>query len=82
MKSALNLLAIKGPAPSDLLGKVLLHAISRGLQKARGAIKDEDRQKLLYFLRNTGGLNMGGSPGDIVSSAQWGILFENEAALS
>ncbi len=82
MKSALNLLAIKGPAPSDLLGKVLLHAISRGLQKARGAIKDEDRQKLLHFLRNTGGLNMGGSPGDIVSSAQWGILFENEAALS
>ena len=67
---------------SQLLGKVLLHHISVGIQHA-GASTDEKRaEELRTFLHNTLELNLGESADEIMRDAKRGVLFREEAALS
>ena len=82
LKKALGQLAPKNALLSQLLGKVLLHNISTGIQRA-GALPDEKKaEELRSFLHNTNDLNLGESTEEIMRDAKRGVLFREEAALS
>lgn len=82
LKKALGQLAPKNILLSQLLGKVLLHHISAGIQRA-GALPDEKKaEELRTFLHNTLDLNLGESAEEIMRDAKRGVLFREEAALS
>ena len=82
LKKALGQLAPKNTVLSQLLGKVLLHNISTGIQRA-GALPDGKKaEELRTFLHNTLDLNLGESAEEIMRDAKRGVLFREEAALS
>ena len=82
LKKALGQLAPKNALLSQLLGKMLLHNISTGIQRA-GALPDEKKaEELRTFLHNTLDLNLGESADEIMRDAKRGVLFREEAALS
>ena len=82
LKKALDQIAPKNALLSQLLGKVLLHNISNGIQHA-GALPDEKKaEELRTFLHTTADLNLGESAEEIMRDAKQGILFREEAALS
>lgn len=82
LKKALDQLAPKNALLSQLLGKVLLHHISAGIQHA-GALPDEKKaEELRTFLHTTADLNLGESAEEIMRDAKRGVLFREEAALS
>ena len=82
LKKALGQLAPKNTLLLRLLGKVLLHHISAGIQHA-GALPDEKKaEELRSFLHNTNDLNLGESAEEIMRDAKRGVLFREEAALS
>ena len=82
LKKVLSQLAPKNTLLSQLLGKVLLHNISAGIQHA-GALPDEKKaEELRTFLTTTPDLNLGESTEEITRDSKRGILFRNEAALS
>lgn len=82
LKKALNQIAPKNTLLSQLLGKVLLHHISAGIQHA-GALPDEKKaEELRSFLHNTADLNLGESAEEIMRNAKKDVLFCEEAALS
>ena len=82
LKKALGQLAPKNTVLSQLLGKVLLHHISAGIQHA-GALPDEKKaEELRTFLHNTLDLNLDESAEEIMRDAKRGVLFCEEAALS
>lgn len=82
LKKALNQIAPQNALLSQLLGKVLLHNISTGIQNA-GALPDEKKaEELRSFLHNTNDLNLGESAEEIMRDAKKGVLFREEAVLS
>ena len=82
LKKALGQLAPKNTLLSQLLGKVLLHNISTGIQNA-GALPDEKKaEELRTFLTTTTDLNLGENAEEIMCDAKRGVLFREEAALS
>ena len=82
LKKALAQIAPNDTSLSQLLGKVLLHHISAGIQNA-GALPDEKKaEELRSFLHNTNDLNLGESAEEIMRDAKRGVLFREEAALS
>lgn len=82
LKKALGQLAPKNILLPQLLGKVLLHNISTGIQNA-GALPDEKKaEELRTFLHNTLDLNLGERADEIMRDAKRGVLFREEAALS
>ena len=82
LKKALRQIAPNDTSLSQLLGKVLLHHISAGIQHA-GALPDEKKaEELRTFLHNTLDLNLGESAEEIMRDAKRGVLFCEEAALS
>ena len=82
LKKALNQIAPQNALLPQLLGKVLLHHISAGIQHA-GALPDEKKaEELRSFLHNTNDLNLGESAEEIMRDAKRGVLFREEAALS
>lgn len=82
LKKALGQLAPKNALLSQLLGKMLLHNISTGIQRA-GALPDEKKaEELRSFLHNTNDLNLGEGAEEIMRDAKYGVLFREEAALS
>ena len=82
LKKALAQIAPGQTALSQLLGKVLLHHISAGIQHA-GALPDEKKaEELRTFLHNTLDLNLGESADEIMRDVKRGVLFREEAALS
>ena len=82
LKKALGRLAPKNTVLSQLLGKVLLHNISTGIQNA-GALPDEKKAaELRTFLTTTTDLNLGENAEEIMRDAKRGVLFREEAALS
>ena len=82
LKKALGQLAPKNTLLSQLLGKVLLHHISAGIQHA-GALPDEKKaEELRTFLHNTLDLNLGESADEIMRDVKRDVLFREEAALS
>ena len=82
LKKALAQIAPGQIALSQLLGKVLLHHISAGIQHA-GALPDEKKaEELRTFLHDTADLNLGESAEEIMRAAKRGVLFCEEAALS
>ena len=82
LKKALGQIAPKGASLSQLLGKVLLHNISVGIQHA-GALPDEKKaEELRTFLTTTTDLNLGESAEEIMRDAKRGALFCEEATLS
>ena len=82
LKKALGQIASKNALLSQLLGKVLLHHISAGIQHA-GALTDEKKaEELRTFLYNTADLNLGESAEAVMRDAKKGVLFREEAALS
>ena len=82
LKKALGQLAPKNILLSQLLGKVLLHYISAGIQHA-GALPDEKKaEELRTFLTTTTDLNLGKNAEEIMRDAKRGVLFREEAALS
>ena len=82
LKKALGQLAPKNTLLSQLLGKVLLHNISTGIQNA-GALPDKKKaEELRTFLTTTADLNLGENAEEIMRDAKRGVLFREEAALS
>ena len=82
LKKTLGQLAPKNTLLSQLLGKVLLHNISTGIQNA-GALPDEKKAKeLRTLLHNTLDLNLGENAEEVMRDAKRGVLFREEAALS
>ena len=82
LKKALGQIAPKNTSLSQLLGKVLLHHISVGIQHA-GALPDEKKaEELRTFLTTTTDLNLGESAEAIMRDAKRGVLFHEEASLS
>ena len=82
LKKALSQLAPKNTLLSQLLGKVLLHNISTGIQNA-GALPDEKKAaELRTFLTTTTDLNLGENAEEIMCDAKRGVLFREEAAFS
>ena len=82
LKKALGQLAPKNTVLSQLLGKVLLHNISTGIQNA-GALPDEKKaEELRTFLTTTTDLNLGENAEEVMRDAKRGVLFREEAALS
>ena len=82
LKKALGQIAPNDTSLSQLLGKVLLHHISAGIQHA-GALPDEKKaEELRTFLHNTLDLNLGENAEEVMRDAKRGVLFCEEAALS
>lgn len=82
LKKALNQIAPQNALLSQLLGKVLLHHISAGIQHA-GALPDEKKaEELRTFLTTTTDLNLGENAEEVMRDAKRGVLFREEAALS
>ena len=82
LKKALGQLAPKNTLLSQLLGKVLLHNISTGIQNARALPDEKKAEELRTFLTTTTDLNLGESAEEIMRDAKRGVLFREEAALS
>ena len=82
LKKALNQLATKNTSLSQLLGKVLLHHISAGIQHAGALLDEKKAEELRTFLTTTTDLNLGESAEEIMRDAKRGVLFRKEAALS
>ena len=82
LKKALDQLAPKRASLSQLLGKVLLHYISVGIQRAEALPDETKAEELLTFLHTTADLNLGESAEEIMRDARQGVLFREEAALS
>ena len=82
LKKALGQLAPKNIVLSQLLGKVLLHNISTGIQNARALPDEKKAEELRTFLTTTADLNLGESTEEIMRDAKRGVLFCEEAALS
>ena len=82
LKKALGQLAPKNTVLSQLLGKVLLHNISTGIQNARALPDGKKAEELRTFLTTTTDLNLGESAEEIMRDAKRGVLFREEAALS
>ena len=82
LKKALGQLAPKNIVLSQLLGKVLLHNISTGIQNARALPDEKKAEELRIFLNNTTDLNLGENAEEIMRDAKRGVLFREEAALS
>ena len=82
LKKALRQIAPNDTSLSQLLGKMLLHHISAGIQHA-GALPDEKKaEELRTFLTTTTDLNLGESAEEIMRDAKRGVLFREEAVLS
>ena len=82
LKKALGQLAPKNTLLSQLLGKVLLHNISTGIQNARALPDEKKAEELRTFLTTTTDLNLGENAEEIMRDAKRGVLFRKEAALS
>ena len=82
LKKALGQLAPKNILLSQLLGKVLLHNISAGIQNARALPDEKKAEELRTFLHNTLDLNLGENAEEVMRDAKRGVLFREEAALS
>ena len=82
LKKALNQIAPQNALLSQLLGKVLLHHISVGIQNARALPDEKKAEELRTFLTTTTDLNLGKSAEEIMRDAKKGVLFREEAALS
>ena len=82
LKKALGQLAPKNTVLSQLLGKVLLHNISTGIQNARALPDEKKAEELRTFLTTTTDLNLGENAEEIMRDAKRGVLFREEAALS
>ena len=82
LKKALGQLAPKNTVLSQLLGKVLLHNISTGIQNARALPDEKKAEELRTFLTTTTDLNLGENAEEIMRDAKRGVLFCEEAALS
>lgn len=82
LKKALRQIAPNDTSLSQLLGKVLLHHISAGIQNARALPDEKKAEELRTFLHNTLDLNLGESAEKIMRDAKRGVLFCEEAALS
>lgn len=82
LKKALGQLAPKNTLLSQLLGKVLLHNISTGIQNARALPDEKKAEELRTFLTTTTDLNLGENAEEVMRDAKRGILFREEAALS
>lgn len=82
LKRALGQLAPKNTVLSQLLGKVLLHNISTGIQNARALPDEKKAEKLRTFLTTTTDLNLGENAEEVMRDAKRGVLFREEAALS
>ena len=82
LKKALGQLAPKNPVLSQLLGKVLLHNISTGIQNARALPDEKKAEELRTFLTTTTDLNLGENAEEVMRDAKRGVLFREEAALS
>ena len=82
LKKALGQLAPKNTVLSQLLGKVLLHNISTGIQNARALPDEKKAAELRTFLTTTTDLNLGENAEEIMRDAKRGVLFCEEAALS
>ena len=82
LKKALNQIAPQNALLSQLLGKVLLHNISTGIQNARALPDEKKAEELRTFLTTTTDLNLGESADEIMRDAKRGVLFRKEAALS
>ena len=82
LKKALGQLAPKNTLLSQLLGKVLLHNISTGIQNARALPDEKKAEELRTFLTMTTDLNLGENAEEVMRDAKRGILFREEAALS
>lgn len=82
LKKALGQLAPKNTVLSQLLGKVLLHNISTGIQNARALPDEKKAEELRTFLTRTTDLNLGENAEEIMRDAKRGALFRDEAALS
>lgn len=82
LKKALGQLAPKNILLSQLLGKVLLHNISTGIQNARALPDEKKAEELRTFLTTTTDLNLGENAEEIMRDAKRGVLFREEAALS
>lgn len=83
MKSALEILA---PGRDDillpLLGKVLLHEISAGIQHRSLPSEHEKLQELEHFLKETLDLRLDSPASFIVQTIQSYLLYQQEAELS
>ena len=82
LKKALGQLAPKNTLLFQLLGKVLLHNISTGIQNARALPDEKKAEELRTFLTTTTDLNLGENAEEIMRDAKRGVLFCGEAALS
>lgn len=82
LKKALRQIAPNDTLLSQLLGKVLLHHISAGIQRAGALPNEKKAEELRSFLHNTNDLNLGESTEEIMRDAKRGVLFREEAALS
>ena len=82
LKKALGQLAPKNILLPQLLGKVLLHNISTGIQNARALPDEKKAEELRTFLTTTTDLNLGENAEEIMRDAKRGVLFCEEAALS
>ena len=82
LKKALNQIAPQNALLSQLLGKVLLHHISAGIQNARALPDEKKAEELRTFLTTTTDLNLGENAEEVMRDAKRGVLFREEAALS
>ena len=82
LKKALGQIAPGQIALPQLLGKVLLHHISAGIQNARALPDEKKAEELRTFLTTTTDLNLGENAEEIMRDAKRGVLFREEAALS
>ena len=82
LKKALGQLAPKNTLLFQLLGKVLLHNISTGIQNAGALLDEKKAEELRTFLTTTTDLNLGENAEEIMRDAKRGVLFCEEAALS
>ena len=82
LKKALGQLAPKNTLLFQLLGKVLLHNISTGIQNAGALLDEKKAEELRTFLTTTTDLNLGENAKEIMRDAKRGVLFCEEAALS
>ena len=82
LKKTLNQLTLNNSHLPRLLGKVLLHHISAGIQHAGALLDEKKAEELRAFLTTTTDLNLGENADEIMRDAKRGVLFREEAALS
>ena len=82
LKKTLDQLTLNNSHLPRLLGKVLLHHISAGIQHAGALLDEKKAEELRAFLTTTTDLNLGESVEEIMRNAKRGVLFREEAALS